>query len=85
MYAIRSYYEKFVAREIQRGLELRGWWVSEMITTPSPLTERMTLFWHNHFVSSQQKVRYTRLMYEQNVLLRRYAMGNFGELLHAVA
>jgi len=76
--------KKFIAREIQRGLELRGWWVNEMITTPSPLTERMTLFWHNHFVSSQQKVRYTRLMYEQNVLLRRYAMGNFGELLHAV-
>jgi len=76
--------KKFVAREIQRGLELRGWWVNEMIVTPTPLTERMTLFWHNHFVSSQQKVRYTRLMYEQNVLLRRHAVGNFGELLHAV-
>jgi uncharacterized protein (DUF1800 family) len=56
-----------------------------MLATRSPLTERMTLFWHNHFVSSQQKVRYTRLMYEQNVLLRRHAVGNFGELLHAVS
>ncbi len=76
--------KEFVAREIQRGLDLRGWWVSEMITTRSQLTERMTLFWHNHFVSSQQKVRLTRLMYEQNVLLRRHATGNFGALLHAV-
>ena len=33
------------------GLELRGWWLREMVATPSPLTERMTLFWHNHFVS----------------------------------
>jgi uncharacterized protein (DUF1800 family) len=74
----------FAAREIQRGLDLRGWWINEMVTTPSPLTERMTLFWHNHFVSSQQKVRWARLMYEQNVLLRRHAVGNFGELLHAV-
>jgi uncharacterized protein (DUF1800 family) len=55
-----------------------------MLQTPSPLTERMTLVWHNHFVSSQQKVRYTKLMYEQNVLFRRYAGGNFGQLLHAV-
>jgi uncharacterized protein (DUF1800 family) len=75
----------FQAQEIRRGFDLRTWWVGEMLATPSQLTERMTLFWHNHFVSSQQKVRYTRLMYEQNVLLRRHATGNFGALLHAAA
>jgi len=75
----------FVEREIRRGFELRAWWIAEMLATPSPLTERMTLFWHNHFVSSQQKVRHARLMYEQNVLLRHHATGNFGTLLHAVA
>ena len=37
------------------GLDLRGWWLREMVATPSPLTERMTLFWHNHFVSAQPK------------------------------
>jgi uncharacterized protein (DUF1800 family) len=75
----------FQAEEIRRGFDLRTWWLEEMLQTRSPLTERMTLFWHNHFVSSQQKVRYTKLMYEQNVLLRRHAGGNFGQLLHAVA
>jgi uncharacterized protein (DUF1800 family) len=75
----------FQAQEIRRGFDLRTWWIAEMLGTPSQLTERMTLFWHNHFVSSQQKVRYTRLMYEQNVLLRRHAFGNFGDLLHAAA
>ena len=75
----------FLAQEIRRGFDLRTWWLEEMLQTRSPLTERMTLFWHNHFVSSQQKVRYTKLMYEQNVLLRRHAGGNFGQLLHAVA
>jgi len=52
----------FVRREIERGLELRGWWLQEMLSTPAPLTERMTLFWHNHFASSQQKVRSGQLM-----------------------
>jgi uncharacterized protein (DUF1800 family) len=73
------------ARQIRMGLELRGWWLREMATTASPLTERMTLFWHNHFVSAQPKVRYAQLMYRQNVLLREHALGRFDTLLHAVA
>ena len=72
-------------QQIERGVELRGWWYQEMLATPTPLTERMTLFWHNHFVSSQQKVKSAQLMYRQHVLLRRQALGNFGELLHAVS
>jgi len=65
--------------------ELRGWWLNEMITTPAPLVERMTLFWHNHFTSGRQKVRFPQLMYRQNALLREHALGNFGALLHAVS
>ena len=72
-------------KQVRMGLDLRGWWLREMVATPSPLTERMTLFWHNHFVSAQPKVRYTQLMYRQNVLLRKHALGRFDELLHAVA
>jgi len=70
---------------VRQGLELRAWWLGEMLATPSPLTERMTLFWHNHFATSQQKVKLPQLMYRQNVLLRREALGNFATLLHAVA
>jgi uncharacterized protein (DUF1800 family) len=69
----------------QRYDELRAWWVREMLTTPSPLTERMTLFWHNHFTSGQDKVGYPQLMAQQNMLFRRDALGNFGDLLHDVA
>jgi uncharacterized protein (DUF1800 family) len=71
--------------EIRQGFDLSGWWLREMLATPSPLVERMTLFWHNHFVSSQKKVKYAQLMYRQNVLLRQQALGNFGTLLHAVS
>lgn len=67
------------------AIELRAWWLREMRETPSPLTERLTLFWHNHFVSSQEKVRSAALMYRQNVLLRRHAGGSFARMLRAVA
>lgn len=70
---------------IRLGQDLRVWWFEEMLVTPTPFTERMTLFWHNHFVSSLQKVRPTRLMYRQNLLLRRHALGSFREMLHAIA
>ncbi len=56
-----------------------------MRVTTSPLSEKMTLFWHNHFVSSDQKVRSPHLMYRQNLLLRRHALGNFATLLHEIA
>ena len=70
---------------VQRSFELRAWWLREMVQTPSPLTERMTLFWHNHFATSQQKVRSLQLMYRQNALLRREALGNFATLLRGIA
>jgi uncharacterized protein (DUF1800 family) len=72
-------------RLAQRYELLRAGWVREMLNTPSPLTERMTLFWHNHFTSGQDKVQYPQLMARQNLLLRRHALGNFGELLHDIA
>lgn len=68
-----------------RSDEMRAWWIGEMLSTPSPLTERMTLFWHNHFVSGQQKVKHLALMRDQNLLLRSHATGNFAALLHAVS
>ena len=71
-------------KNAEHAFQLREWWFREMLTTPSPLTEKMTLFWHNHFATSQQKVRFTPFMYRQNVLLRRNALGNFGSLLREI-
>ncbi len=75
----------FQRNNVARGMEMRGWWLQEMAATPNPLAEKMALFWHNHFVSSQQKVRQPQYLYRQNGLLREHALGNFGVLLHAVA
>src|SRR5262249_22140553 len=41
---------------LSRAFDLRLWWVWAMLRTPFPLREKMTLFWHNHFVSSIAKV-----------------------------
>ena len=69
----------------QNGLSLLGWWVNRMRTTDAPLQEKMTLFWHDHFPSSTQKVRFPSLMLQQNELFRKEALGNFGRLTKEVA
>ena len=75
-----------VVRPVQeQGRELRNWWVEEMLATDQPLAERMVLFWHNHFTSSFQKVRYPAALFRQNALFRREALGNFATLLKDVA
>ncbi|MEE9141886.1 MAG: DUF1800 domain-containing protein [Gammaproteobacteria bacterium] len=76
--------QQLMRKRRQHGMELKAWWYQEMLTTDSPLTERMTLFWHNHFTSDMRKVRMPQLLYRQNVLLREQAFGNFGDLLHAI-
>jgi hypothetical protein len=60
---------------------LRTWWLYAMLESGHPLREKLTLFWHNHFATSYAKVRSTKLMYEQNVLLRTHALGKFRQFL----
>ncbi len=67
-----------------RGEQIQAWWMKEMLETSSPVTERMTLVWHNHFTSSLRKVKWSPFLYRQNVLLRRHALGNFEALLRGV-
>lgn len=63
---------------------LQEWWLNTMLETRYPIIERMVMFWHNHFTSSMDKVNQPNLILKQNHLFRRYALGNFGELLHKV-
>ena len=57
------------------------WWGDRMLRTQRPLEEKLTLFWHGHFATGNGKVRDTRMMERQHLMLRATAMGNFGDLL----
>jgi uncharacterized protein (DUF1800 family) len=78
----RRYLHKRLNRDKQA---LREWSVQNMLRTPYPLTERMVLFWHNHFTSSLNKINQPNLLLKQNLLFRRHGMGNFKQLLHEVS
>ena len=52
-----------------------------MLHTAHPLREKLTLFWHNHFATSNAKVQNARYMLGQYRLLHRHALGSFRDLL----
>jgi uncharacterized protein (DUF1800 family) len=59
-------------------------WLYRMIFTAHPLRERMTIFWHNHFATSDVKVQSPLLMQRQNDLFRAQALGDFRALLSSI-
>ncbi len=64
--------------------ELQSWLATQALHSEHPLTERMTFFWQNHFVSAWNKVRQSQLMFDQYMLLRTNALGRFSDMLHGI-
>lgn len=64
--------------------ELQAWWMGEMVGTPAPLLERMTLFWHSHFPVRFKPVGSPVLLYRQNQLFRHHALGDYRALLRGL-
>lgn len=69
-------------REVDRqhAREAQAWWFRRILKTEAPLREKMTLFWHDHFATSLQKVKRPYLLMKQNALFRQNAFGSFREL-----
>jgi hypothetical protein len=64
---------------------LAYWWTNRMLATKRPLEEKMALFWHGHFATSEDKVRDYRKMLKQLQLFQAKGLGDFRELLIGVA
>ena len=69
----------------EEGRKLTQWWIDRMVLSSTPLRERLTLFWHDHFATSVQKVKQPDLMFRQNEIFRAQGAGSFEALAQAVA
>ena len=65
--------------------QLKIWWLYRMQFSANPLVEKMALFWHNHFATSNGKVNSVPYMLAQNELIRALAIGDFKNLLHGMS
>ena len=67
-------------------ISLQQWWLQRMLTTPAPLQEKMTFYYHGHFTSAAiQKGIWPSYVYQQNQLFRDNALGNLRELTRNVS
>lgn len=82
---LRALYEVVNQAHGRAIVALTAWWLDRMATSPAPLQEKLTLFWHGHFTSSFGDVHDAMAIYYQNALFRRNAAGNFARLLGGVA
>jgi uncharacterized protein (DUF1800 family) len=78
------------AAEFQKAMremlaEMRFWWLQRLRDDRFAAQEKLVLFWHGHFATSQTKVRFNHAMLGQNETLRRLAMAPFPELCAAMA
>ncbi len=60
------------------------WWANRMLTSRRPLEEKLTLLWHGHFATGENKVRDYRMMLLQNEMFRARASGRLRDLLMGI-
>ena len=72
----------FFQQQKQQEKDLNLAWVNKMSTTNTPLVEKMTLFWHNHFACRTINAQFAQQL---NNIQRANALGNFRTLLFQVA
>jgi uncharacterized protein (DUF1800 family) len=65
-----------------RRRSLRAWLLGIMINQGQTVHEKMTLFWHNHFVTAD--IQIPKFEYQYIELLRKHALGNFREMTKAI-
>ena len=56
-------------------------WLYRMMTTTSPLQEKIALFWHSLFATGERKVNNVQAMTSQVKTFRKFGLGSFRTLL----
>ena len=74
-----------VGRDVSTIAEPIAWWIDRMRQSPRLVEERLVWFWHDHFATGLQKVRVPYLMWQQHLLVREHATGNFATMLKAIS
>lgn len=60
-------------------------WLERMVAGRSPLAEKLALFWHGHFATSNAKVKDAQLMWTQLQLFRKHGAGSMSKLVLEVS
>jgi uncharacterized protein (DUF1800 family) len=68
----------------KRIASLKAWWTGLMLNQDRTITEKMVLFWHNHFATETNSYNSGLFGYRYYSLLRANALGNFKQLVKGI-
>ena len=67
--------------ELRELFGAAAYWMYRMITTTSPLEEKIALFWHGLFATGYSKLNQARSLLNQIDMFRDHGLGKFDEIL----
>lgn len=70
-----TWVDKLFTSDNQRKQSFANWMMEGMMGEGSHIREKLTIFWHNHFVVAD--IQDARYLYDYSNTLRRNALGNF--------
>lgn len=82
--ALQLIYQERQREERHAVNQLQSWWLERMYRARDPLQEKMALFWHGHFATSAQKVKFSYSNHQIYEVFRAHATGNAKALTIAV-
>ncbi len=62
----------------------KSWWFGLMVNQERNILEKLTLFWHNHFATETNDIGRAIWCYQNNIVLRKNALGNFKQFVKEV-
>lgn len=65
----------------KRLASLKTWWVGNMLNQERNISEKMILFWHNHFSTETSIYERGTFGYRYYQLLRQHSLGNFKQFV----
>jgi uncharacterized protein (DUF1800 family) len=78
--------QRLAAQKQQREqvAALTLWWLDRMVAADHQVHEKLTFFWHGHWATSVQKVKFPLVMLAHQQKLHTLGAGDFGVLAHAM-
>ncbi len=68
-----------------RYIDVVWFWLDQCRTSPTPIVEKMALFWHGILCTSYDKLYDPAVVFDQMQIFRIHGLGNWGDLLHRVS
>ena len=68
----------------RRLSSFKSWWMNQILNQQRNILEKLVLFWHNHFATETNDISRAIWAYQNNVVLRQFALANFKQFVRAI-